>query len=288
MGLRFLHTSDIHLLDLAGVSPLRYLNKRLTGGLNLALRRRTAHDGGLFDQMMAFVEPLGVERVVVTGDLTNLALEPEFALVKRKLESLPVPATVIPGNHDVYTRGSQRSGRFEHYMMPFMSGDRLDDASYPFVQRFEGVALIGVSTAVATLPFYATGLVGADQLARLREILAATREEKRARVVLVHHPPVPGVSKKRHDLLDVAALGDVFAAEGAELVLHGHEHRRIDSVLPGPAGPIPVHGIGSGTVVSQVVLRRASFSVYDASFETIKREVFEWNGSEFVSASADL
>jgi 3',5'-cyclic AMP phosphodiesterase CpdA len=286
MSLRFLHTSDIHLLDLAGVGPLRYLNKRLTGGINLALRRRTSHQGGLFDRMMELVEPLRVERVVVTGDLTNLALEPEFELVRKKLEGLPVPATVIPGNHDVYTRGSARAGRFERYMAPFMAGDRLDDASYPFVQRFEGVALIGVSTAIATLPLHATGLVGEDQLARLREILAITREESRARVVLIHHPPVPGVSKKRHDLLDVHAFGEVLLAEGAELVLHGHEHRRIESMLPGPDGPIPVHGIGSGTVVSQVVLRRASFSVYDASLGAIKREVYEWNGSEFVSASA--
>jgi 3',5'-cyclic AMP phosphodiesterase CpdA len=286
MSLRFLHTSDIHLLDLAGVGLHRYFNKRLTGGINLALRRRSAHQGSLFDRMMGLIEPLEVERVVVTGDLTNLALEPEFELVKRKLEALPVPATVIPGNHDVYTRGSARAGRFEQYMAPFMEGDREGDANYPFVQRFAGVAIIGVSTAIATLPLYATGMVGQDQLARLRQILAATRQEQRARVVLVHHPPVPGVSKKRHDLLDVLNFGEVLKAEGAELVLHGHEHRRIDSTLPGPDGPIPVHGIGSGTVVSQVVERRASFSVYDASYEAITREVYEWNGSDFVSASA--
>src|SRR5688572_29162172 len=169
MALRFLHASDIHLLDLRGVALWRYFNKRLTGALNLLLRRRNAHDARLFDAMMAKCEPLGVERVVLTGDLTNLSLEPEFALVRRKLEALPVPATVIPGNHDAYTTSSARLRRFEQYLDPLMDGERIDDAPYPFVQRFDGVALIGVSTAIATLPLFATGRVGADQLARLRE-----------------------------------------------------------------------------------------------------------------------
>jgi 3',5'-cyclic AMP phosphodiesterase CpdA len=283
MGLRFLHTSDIHLLDLRGVAPWRYLNKRLTGGLNLALRRGRKHDGRLFDEMMSLVGKLDVERVVVTGDLTNLSLEPEFELVRRKLAELPVPATVIPGNHDTYTRGSVRSQRFEHYMSEFMAGGR--DAQYPFVQELDDVAIVGVSTAIASLPLYAVGRVGDAQLARLRSELSRHRG-KRARVVLIHHPPVAGVSKPRHDLLDLSAFGEVLEQEGAELVLHGHEHRRIDTHLAGPDGPIPVHGIGSGTALSQSPGKRASFSVYDASFAKIQREVYEWNGSEFAAVSA--
>ena len=115
-----MHTSDIHLLDLSGVSPWRYLNKRLTGRVNLALRRGRSHDGRLFEAMMDHAPILGVERLVVTGDLTNLALEPEFDLVQRTLRAAPVPATVIPGNHDTYTRGSVRTGRFESFLSEFM------------------------------------------------------------------------------------------------------------------------------------------------------------------------
>ena len=100
MSLRFLHTSDIHLLDLSGVSVWRYLNKRFTGRVNLALKRGRSHDGGLFDAMVTMGPSLGVDRLVVTGDLTNLALEPEFDLVQRTLRAAPLPTTVIPGNHD--------------------------------------------------------------------------------------------------------------------------------------------------------------------------------------------
>ena len=157
LALRFAHISDIHLLDLQGVRPWRYLNKRLTGRINLALRRGKKHDGGLFDRATAKMVELGAERLVVTGDLTNLALQSEFALVRRKLDALPIPSTVIPGNHDTYTRGSVASERCEHYLGHHMDGERIDGHRYPFVQRFEGVALVGLSTGMASAPATAAG-----------------------------------------------------------------------------------------------------------------------------------
>ncbi|MBC8072998.1 MAG: metallophosphoesterase, partial [Deltaproteobacteria bacterium] len=44
MSLRFVHVSDIHLLDLSGVRPWHFLNKRITGAVNLAFKRRKQHD----------------------------------------------------------------------------------------------------------------------------------------------------------------------------------------------------------------------------------------------------
>lgn len=281
MSLRFLHITDIHLLDLGGVSPLRYLNKRITGRINLALKRGRSHDGRLFDAMLEMIPALGVEHLVVTGDLTNLALESEFELVQRTLRRSSVPVTVIPGNHDTYTRGSVRAGRFEAYLGEFMEGERVDDAAYPFVRRRGGVALIGVSTAIASLPLYAVGRVGAQQLDRLEAVLRATAEEGLARVVLIHHPVVDGVSEARHDLLDRDAFAEVIARRGADLVLHGHEHKMLSTELRGPSGPVPVHGLSSGTSLSEKPERRACFSVYDVAPDTLKRELYTWNGSEF-------
>lgn len=281
MPLRFLHTSDIHLLDLRGVMPWRYLGKRLTGRLNLAIRRGHQHDGQLFDEMMTMISDLEVDRLVVTGDLTNLSLESEFRHCAGKLGALPIPCTVIPGNHDVYTRDSQRDGLFERYLTGHMQGQRCGDAAYPFVQRHDDVALIGVSTAVATAPFHATGWIGAAQLERLCTILAQTRAEGLFRVILIHHPPTPGVSKRRHDLLDLAAFGEVLAEHGAELILHGHEHVRLDTRLAGPDGPIEVHGIGSGTSLSRRPGRQASFSIYDVSAKGLVRDLYVCNGNAF-------
>lgn len=285
MSLRFVHVSDIHLLDLSGTRPWHFLNKRITGAVNLALKRGKQHDARIFDAAVAFAHALRADRLVVTGDLTNLALPSEFEHVRARLAAAGMPVTVIPGNHDAYTRGAVRSGLFERYLSSFMEGERAG-APYPFVQRFDDVVLVGVSTGVVSLPLIATGLVGPAQLERLEQVLAQAGAEKLARIVLIHHPPVAGVSKPRHDLLDLAAFGEVIARQGAELILHGHEHRRIDSSLPGPSGSVPVHGIGSGTSCSQRPGREASLSLYEADRERIHRELYTWNGTSFAPAVA--
>ncbi|MEM6990804.1 MAG: metallophosphoesterase [Myxococcota bacterium] len=283
MALRFAHISDIHLLDLKGVAPWRYFNKRITGRINLALRRGKKHDGSLFDHATAAAHAVGAERLVVTGDLTNLSLESEFALVARKLDALPMPATVIPGNHDTYTRGSVAAQRCESFLSQHMEGERTEGHRYPFVQRFDGVALVGLNTGIATPPLRAVGKLGEGQLRRLATILATLREENRARVVLIHHPVLQGASSDHKRLLDLDAFGAVIAEHGAELVLHGHEHRRIDGTLQGPEGDAVVHGIASGTSLSDEPGRRASFSLYDASASRIRRTIYQWNGSEFTT-----
>lgn len=283
MALRFVHCSDIHLLDLDGVSPLRFLNKRLTGGVNLALSRRRHYAGRLFDHIVEHARALAADRLVITGDVTNLALEAEFDFVRKKLADAGLPVTVIPGNHDAYTRGSVRSRRFEGYLGAFMEGERQAGSDYPFVQRFDGVALIGLSTAIATLPLYATGRLGDPQLARLAAILDELGAEGIARVVLIHHPVMPGVAKARHDLLDIDAFMKVIAEHGAELILHGHEHLQIDGALPGPEAAAVVHGIASGTSLSQHPGRRGAFSLYTVAPGTIQRAHYTWNGDEFVA-----
>ncbi len=279
---RLVHCSDIHLLSLRGSNPLQFLNKRITGAANLAFKRGKQHDGALFERIMARGRELGADRLVVTGDLTNLALASEFEHVREQLERAGMPVTVIPGNHDAYTRGSHRKGLFEKYLAAFMEGERAA-ASYPFVQRLDGVALVGVSTAVPTLPMHATGLVGPEQLARLEALLKTLADEGLVRVVLIHHPVVAGVSKKRHDLLDLDAFGEVIGRAGAELVLHGHEHRDYELALPGPEGlEVPVHGISSGTAVWNHDGRRGAFAVYDVEPGVLERTVHTWDGSDFV------
>jgi 3',5'-cyclic AMP phosphodiesterase CpdA len=286
MSLRFVHCSDIHLLDLAGTAASRFLNKRLTGAANLLFHRRKKHDGGLFDRIVEHARDYRADRIVVTGDVTNLALESEFELVRRKLADAGLPVTVVPGNHDTYTRGSARARRFEHYMAEFMAGERDGASDYPFVQRHGDVALVGVSTAIPSLPLYAVGQVGDAQLARLGPMLATLGREGLARVVLIHHPVMPGVAKPRHDLLDREAFARVIAEHGAELILHGHEHRRIDGDIPGPRGPVTVHGIGSGTYLSQKPGRHGAFSLYDIAPGKLTRVYHTWDGTRFVAEPA--
>lgn len=288
MALRFVHCSDIHLLDLEGVGVHRFLNKRLTGGVNLALGRRKSHAPHLFDAIIERARALDADRLVVTGDVTNLALEAEFELVRRKFGEAGLPVTVIPGNHDAYTRGSVKVRRFENYLSAFMEGDRQSGHDYPFVQRFDGAALIGLSTAIATLPLYATGRLGEGQLARLDGLLEELGREGVARIVLIHHPVMDGVAKARHDLLDLNAFNRVIARRGAELILHGHEHVHIEGALAGPEASAVVHGIASGTSLSQKPGRHGAFSLYNVAPEGIARTHYTWDGDEFIASDETL
>jgi 3',5'-cyclic AMP phosphodiesterase CpdA len=282
----FVHCSDIHLLDLAGTEPARFLNKRLTGGVNLLLNRGKKHSGALFDRIVERAREHGADRLVVTGDLTNLALESEFELVRQRLDAAGLPVTVIPGNHDTYTRGSVRKKRFEQFMAHHMEGEREPGSDYPFVQRHGDVALIGLSTAIPSLPLYAVGKLGDEQLQRLARVLKKTGEEGLTRIVLIHHPVLPGVAKQRHDLLDLEAFRRVIAEHGAELVLHGHEHRKIEGHLLGPhENQVPVHGVGSGTYLSQKPERHGAYSLYTVDKEGLTRVYHRWDGADFVADS---
>ena len=93
------------------------------------------------------------------------------------------------------------------------------------MRRRGAVALIGLSTAVPTRPFMATGTLGLEQLHRLGDVLDELGDGV-FRVVMLHHPPVSAPAKKAERLMDAEAFRATLQKHGAELVLHGHDHRR--------------------------------------------------------------
>ena len=115
------------------------------------------------------------------------------------------------------------------------------------LRRRGPLALIGMSSAIASPVGFATGAVGAAQLARLGPILRATRAAGLCRVLMIHHPPLEGTVGRRKRLVDGAALRQVLAREGVELVLHGHSHRSHFETLQTSDGAAPVIGVPSAS-----------------------------------------
>lgn len=189
------------------------------------------------------------DHACVTGDLTNIALPEEFAAAADWLASLGDPASVsvVPGNHDAYIRVP--AAKALDLWRAWMTGDD-GTSGFPYVRRRGPVAFVGASSAVPTAPFLATGRLGPAQRARLEHALTRLGQERLFRVLLIHHPPQRGAVRSRHQLSDAGAVRQLLATAGAELVLHGHAHRRLDAVLTGPdqAG-IPVLGVGSASAV---------------------------------------
>ena len=149
---------------------------------------------------------------------------------------------MVPGNHDSYVGSAQQSPA--GYWADYMRGDDGIDR-FPFVRRRGNVALIGLSTALPTAPLLATGRLGKRQLARLLEILDQTRGS--FRIVLIHHPPLTPRQRYLRRLVDAADLRGVLADKGAELLLHGHDHRRAVVWLEGLQKKIPAVGVPSAS-----------------------------------------
>ena len=259
------HISDLHALRLDGTSPLAFLSlKRLGGSANLLLKRRHKHPVRLFSALVDELNRVGPDHVAVTGDLTNLSLDAEFAFARAELDRLalgPAAVSVVPGNHDVYVPSAARRRAFESHVGPYATSDNATDgaAAFPFVRARGGLAVIGISTARPSPIPFADGRAGAAQIAAVEAALRAHAD--RFRLVLLHHPPVENRHAFLRGLRDREALQAALARAGAELVVHGHEHRDLRTAIPGPGGEIPVVGVGSGTYDDPRPERRARFNL---------------------------
>ncbi len=261
--MKLAHFSDVHALSLDGARPWQFLNKRVAGYLNLRLNRREKHPVALFRAIVDDLNSRPVDHVVVTGDLTNLSLRPEFELARQILDGLalgPEHVTVIPGNHDVYTLGALQQKLFRRLLQPYATADGKASVEFPLVRVRGEVAVVGLSTALPSPPPLADGWLGAEQIDAVDRALAAL--EGKFRVLLLHHPPYRNRHAVLRGLRDRRSLQKVLAQRGCELVLHGHEHRDLRVTLPGPRGPIPVIGVGSGTYDDARADRRARYNVY--------------------------
>lgn len=251
------HFSDVHLPPMPRPRVLELCNKRIFGYLNWQ-RRRVHHRREVLDALVADVVQQNPSHIAITGDLTNIGLPEEFRRARDWLMSIGGAdlVTVVPGNHDAYIPFSRDPGfrRWEPYISANVAGEAFMGAQtpgFPALRLFGDVALIGLSTAQPTPPFVASGRLGAEQLRALEGMLARLGEGGFCRVVLIHHPPLPGVIPWARALRDAAGLRDVLARSGAELVLYGHSHRAHIASLEGQGGRrIPVVGVSSASLAS--------------------------------------
>jgi 3',5'-cyclic AMP phosphodiesterase CpdA len=248
------HLSDVHLSPLQGFWPPHWNIKRLLGFANWVMDRRHIYLRSVLDRLVADLRLQNVDHVAVTGDLVNIGLPHELENALRWLESIgpPTVVSVIPGNHDIYTRRWRDAGvaRWQLYMTSdALSADLTAKIGvpFPYVRRIREVALIGLNSAVPTPPGVAAGHLGRKQLEALGELLQRLGELGLFRLVLIHHPPLPGQAKPLRALRDAADLERTLLRHGAELVLHGHNHYDMLAWLTVTTGSFPIVGIGSSS-----------------------------------------
>lgn len=246
------HLSDVHLGPIAGLH-LRHVNaKRLLGYLNWERGRRFVHLASVADRVAVDALAQHPDHIAITGDLANLGLPEEYANALAWLAPLGDPArvSVVPGNHDIYTGRMGGASCLETWAAYMRSSEAWTEHSpvhFPYVRTQGPVAIIGLNSAVPTPVFVAAGLVGEAQLSRLALTLERLREANYIRVVLIHHPPLPDQAPPSRALRDSNALAGVLQRCGADLVLHGHNHREMLAWCPHAGGSIPVLGVASAS-----------------------------------------
>jgi len=246
---RLAHISDPHLGPLPRIALGDLASKRAFGYFNWRRSRQRAFAPSVLTALADDIRAGVPDHIAVTGDLVNLGLSAEFAAAREWLAELGEPdqVTVIPGNHDAYMPGAfeELADSWHEYM----TGDNSSTVTFPFIRRRGPVAIIGTSSAIATAPLMATGEIGGGQAAALASRLAALGRQGLFRVVLIHHAPVTRTSHWHRRLIDADLFRRAIAEAGAELILHGHNHKtRVDSV-PGPHGAVPVIGVAAASVL---------------------------------------
>lgn len=272
------HLSDPHLSPLPQPPLGDLASKRVLGYVNWLRGRRLIHQRAILDALLADIKANAPDHIAITGDFTNLALDAEIEDARAWLETIAPPdkLTIIPGNHDAYVEGAlPRAIAAWH---PFMAGDdgaAKSGAPFPFVRRRGPLALVGISSAVPTGAFLATGRVDGRQLVHLADTLVSLGHEGLFRIVLVHHPLEVTRRQWHKRLEDAGALRTVLATAGAELVLHGHLHLPSRSTIAGPAGPIHVFAVPSASADPRRAKSPAAYALH--RIEDRGEEGFLWS-----------
>lgn len=224
-------------------------SKRITGYVNWHRNRRKHLFGNTLENVLTGLRLSAPDHVAITGDLVNLATRTEIEVARLWLETHfdPLKTTLVPGNHDAYVRGAL--GRTTAAWRPWLLSDSPapDGSLFPSYRQRGPIALIGLSTANATLPFMATGDFGRKQARAAGQLLEKAKQDGLYRVVLIHHPPVRGAAKWHKRMRGIGHFSKMLKQHGAELVLHGHTHLDTLHHLKGRDGPVPIVGIASAS-----------------------------------------
>ena len=272
------HLSDLHATPVVIDNPIQLLNKRFFGWLSWRVRRQKVHWPAVVDALISDLKQVAPDHLAVTGDLTNISLDREFAAARVWLERLgnPRDVSVVPGNHDAYVAvpASASWNLWSDYWVSDAAdaGRGVPAGSDPREQfptlRVRGpLAIVGLCSALPTPIADASGTLGDGQLDRLARMLADLGDSELCRVGSIHQPVSPGATHERRELRDAAALREVLRRTGAELVIHGHNHRTLLAEIDGPNASIPVVGVRSASDIGHKPDKRAQYHVY--AFERV-------------------
>lgn len=185
------------------------------------------------EQILAHLVTLDLDFLLMPGDLTQHGERINHEWLVQRLQDLPFPVYVVPGNHDLIARdGNESAIAFSEFPHIYQAFGYQDGKTPYYVQTLlPGVQLIGLNSnafdeAGNLLP---VGYLDEAQLDWLDQVLAEVGSD--LVLVMLHHnvlEHLPGQSisplGQRYMLQNREALIRRLQAAGIKLMLTGHLH----------------------------------------------------------------
>lgn len=269
--MRIAQISDFHFTRLTW-NPFRLLSKRILGHINWLLKRKNIFIEEPLYALLPLFEELGVDLVLIGGDISTTSLLEEFAKGKEFIQQIPSPWIAIPGNHDHYTYRSYRQKHFYRYFTNNPATLSSLKESGIEAHQIGKWWIIALDTALATNPYSSQGLFSEKLENSLNEMLQ--RLPKEAPILLLNHFPFFQNDIPRHSLKRGEALQKILERDRRiRLYLHGHTHRQIVADLQVSRLPIVLDG-GCAAHASE-----GSWNLIDLKEDGCSITPYRWTGT---------
>lgn len=225
--MRIAHITDSHLLE---PEPRRRSGRHrwrvefLSFGRALDAEDRRRRLSSALLEARAY----GAEHFVLTGDLTEDGLMPQFEALSEVLWESgidPERVTLVPGNHDLYTDQQAWDLACAGPLAPWAQSSRLGS----LLVRGQA-AVLPISTVFKQHYLFSGGRLGADNAYRIRWAAKQARSLGCALVVAQHHPVFPhavSVGTWWDGLRDHATMTTLLEQHPETVVFHGHIHKEV-------------------------------------------------------------
>lgn len=185
----------------------------------------------VLEKVFSHLEQLDLDFLLIPGDLTQDGEHDNHSWLQQRLATLPFPAYVVPGNHDVPTLHPTKSNigfrEFPNYYRPhgYSSGHQL----YYTCEVLPGVQLIGLNSNQFNGEGKQLGCLDEEQLTWLEELLPQLKDQ--FILVMVHHNVIEHLPEqaihplgKRYMLNNASLLLKMLEEAGCQLIFTGHLH----------------------------------------------------------------
>ncbi|NGX46691.1 MAG: 3',5'-cyclic adenosine monophosphate phosphodiesterase CpdA [Chlamydiae bacterium] len=274
--MRIAHISDLHFGS-ASFGPMQFLSKRWLGNFNYFFHRKKEFLYNRLIDLINFFKEQGITHVIITGDLSVTSRKKEFKMAKRYIDLLKkegLSVFTIPGNHDHYTKRSDRKKHFYRFFDTHYDKDcpfNLKQHKVTYTRLKEGLWLMGIDTTVATSLISSQGHFTPEVEENLTKALKEI--PKYEKVILLNHFPFFYNDAPKKHLVRGSLLKNLLQKHpNVQLYLHGHTHRQTVADLRGSDLPI-ISDSGSTPHI-----KNGACHLFDFGDNTIKLDVYRYEG----------